>query len=304
MKSRATRIVLVLAALWATPVFAQPNYGVQKVGDGIWVAQPDQGANVSWFLLGDEVVVIDSGPDVAGAKAILAKIAETAGKPVRYLIVTHAHGDHAGGVPVFAAAGAQIICAENAAGGIASVLEKANTKSRSPFLTLSERMGFIGGPRRAAVYWLGPAHTAGDLVVLLPDDRILFSGDIVLNRRLPYMQAPDMDPKSWEKILLRLAALEVDTVVPGHGEVGQKQAIADSLAYVRRVNEIATRFLETRIPEELYPMKLRDPDNRIENVSVTPEHIANIKAVVRHEKARLEKAPTPTPTPAKRVPKK
>lgn len=307
MKIRILVLSVALAAVCGAQSAPAATYTVQKLAEGVWAAVPDQGANVGWFLLGDGVVAVDSGPDAASGKAILEKISETAGKPVRYLIVTHAHGDHVGGAGAFAAAGAQVVCAENAASGTSTVLQRGDVAARLPLVTISDRMAFIGASRRAAIYWLGAAHTAGDLVVLLPDEKILFSGDIALNGRLPYMQSPDMDAKNWEKILPRLAAVDVEKMVPGHGVIGPRQGIADTLAYVRKVNELATQFIQTRIPEEIYPVKLRDPDNRIENVSVTEDHIANVRAVVRQEKERLEKSqkvPTPAPTPRKQPSKK
>src|SRR5215467_4723661 len=77
--------------------------GVEKVANGVWMAQTAAGSNVGWFLVGDEVVAVDSGGDAATGKAMLEKIQETAGKPVRYLVITHAHGDHGGGAGAFAA---------------------------------------------------------------------------------------------------------------------------------------------------------------------------------------------------------
>src|SRR6476660_2951032 len=76
---------------------------VEKVVDGVWMATTDQGVNAGWFVVGDEVIAVDAGNDAATGKAILDKIQETAGKPVRYLVVTHAHGDHAGGAAPFMA---------------------------------------------------------------------------------------------------------------------------------------------------------------------------------------------------------
>lgn len=298
MKSRVGILSLVMTALLPLLAAGEAALSVQRLGEGIWAAQPEQGANVGWFVLGDGVVVVDSGPDAATAKAILEKIQETAGKPVRTLVLTHDHGDHVGGAAIFAAAGAEVICHENAAGAVAHVLQ-SSSKARPGFFALSERLAFLGQPRRAAVYWLGTAHTKGDLIVLLPDDKILFTGDLVTSARLPDMHSSDVDPKGWEQILMRLAALDVDRIVPGHGAVGPRQGISDTLAYVHKVNELAKLFLDTRIPEELYTLKLRDPDNRIENVPVTEDHIDNVKAVIRWERARREKpSPTPAPTSA------
>ncbi|MFN2635292.1 MAG: MBL fold metallo-hydrolase, partial [Thermoanaerobaculia bacterium] len=283
------------AAQTAAPA-AGPALTVQKLAEGVWMAEAEQGANVGWFLVSDEVVVVDSGNDAATARAVLGKIAETAGKPVKFVVVTHAHGDHAAGAPVFAAAGAQIVCHENSAASIAFLLSGGKPGSSLGVLGVSDRLVYFGGSRRAAVYFLGPGHTNGDLIVLLPEEKILFSGDLVVNGRLPYLQSADSDPHGWEQILTRLATLDVEKIVPGHGKVGTRQSVGDSLAYLRKINELSKLFIETRVPDELYEMKLREPDNRITNVIVGPDHIANVRAAVKLERARLEKA-SAAPTP-------
>ena len=118
------------------------------------------------------------------------------------------------------------------------------------------------------------------------------------------MQSPDADPTNWEKILPRLAAIDADRIIPGHGDIGPRQGIAETYTYVKKVNAVAAEFIQRKTPDELYEARLRDPDNRVENVNVTPEHIANVRAVVKFETAAMEKAPTPTPTPATRAPAK
>ncbi len=307
MKFRSSLIAAALLSL-ALAAGAQPSAAaaaapaltVQKVAEGVWMAEAEQGANVGWFLVSDEVVVVDSGNDAATARAVLAKIAETAGKPVKFVIVTHAHGDHAGGVPVFAAAGAQVLCHENSAAALSYVLSGGRSGATAGVLGISDRLVFFGGSRRAAVYYLGAGHTNADLIVLLPEEKVLFSGDLVVNGRLPYLQAADADPRGWEQILVRLASLDVEKVVPGHGKVGTRQSVGDSLAYLRKINELSTLFLQTRVPDDLYEMKLREPENRITNVIVGPDHIANVRAAVKLERARLEKA-SATPTPGPKV---
>lgn len=292
---------------------------VEKLVDGVWMATPDRGANVGWFLESDGVVAIDSGNDAEVAKAVLAKIAETAGKPVKYVVITHAHGDHASGVPVFVAAGARVVCHENAAPTISQLLRGGSAGAASDakatdsgVLAVSDRLSFYGGSRRASVYYLGPGHTNGDLIVLLPDDKVLFVGDLATSGRLPYLQSADADPRGWEQILTRLASIDVDRVVPGHGTVGTRQVVGDSHAYLKKVNELASEFIRTRVPDNLFEMKLREPDNRIPNVIVSPDHIANVRAAVKLELARLERidkakaeagaTPVPTPAPTKAAP--
>jgi len=302
MKRRVGILALLFAGLFPVLAIAQPGLTVQKLAEGVWAAEPGLGANVGWFVAGDFVVAVDSGPDAATAREILKKISETAGKPVRYLVLTHSHQDHTGGVKAFAEAGAQVICQENAAPAVLYLLSSAGgpaAAAEAPgVLTVAERLMFLGGARRVEIYWLGPAHTKGDLIVLLPQEKVLFAGDLALNRRLPYMQSQDADPRGWEAVLPRLAAAPVEKMAPGHGEIGPKTGIADTFAYVRRVNEVALQFIQTRVPEDFFHIELRKPENRIENVNVTDDHIANVKAVVKLERERLTQAtPVPAPTP-------
>jgi len=289
---------LVPAFLLLSPVVSQAQSkvtSVEKVVDGVWMAQTDQGVNVGWILVGDEVIAVDSGNDAATAKALLEKIQETAGKPVHYLVITHAHGDHAGGASTFVAAGAQIICSENAAPALAAPAA-ASTRPRLSMLAFSERFAMFGSKQRVAIYFLGAAHTAGDVVVLLPDQKVLFSGDIALGKRIPYMQSPDVNPKGWENALNVLSRVDVDKVVPGHGTIGTRQVIGDTLAYVKKINELAQLMISEKVDETMIEARLRRPDTGVGVAAVTPELIANIRAVMRADKTKPGAAPTPKPT--------
>jgi cyclase len=312
MRSRFGILLIGSAVLvTALPALAQSTTAVQKVADGVWAATPEKGANVGWFLYGDGVVAVDSGGDVASAKDILKQIAETTGgKPVRYLVLTHAHADHSTGTRAFAAAGAHVICQENAAPPILSFLTQATNDPADPLagrrdfsptlLTVSERLILFDGKRRADVQWLGPAHTTGDLVVLLPQEKVLFSGDLAPNGRIPDLHLPDADPAAWAKILPRLAAVKVEKNVPGHGTIGPTTGISDTLAYLRRLDEIVQRLIRSGTPEEYLDIRLREPDNRIPNVPLSEAHLNNAVAVFHREKEKLSK---PAATPTRPAPK-
>lgn len=304
--------ILALAlALPSLDLSAQSKLAVQKLAEGVWAATPERGANVGWFVYGDGVVVVDAGSDNAIAKEMLRQIAETTGgKPVRYLVLTHAHADHSTGAREFVAAGAQVICHENAATPILAYVTQPPKGTSDPMsgrkvsptlMTVSERLILFDGTRRADIQWLGPAHTAGDLVILLPNEKILFSGDLALNGRLPDLHLPDADPGAWAKTLPRLAAAPVEKMVPGHGAIGPRTGIADSLAYVRGLEEIVQRLVKSGVPEEYVDIRLREPDNRIQNVPMSDAHLANAHAVYKRRKADLAR-PSPTPTPRRPAP--
>jgi len=72
--------------------------------------------------------------------------------------------------------------------------------------------------------------------------------------------------------------------------------IADTFGYVKKVNELAQLLISENVNETLIEARLRRPDTGIEEAAVTPEFIANIRAVMRAEKAKPGPAPTPMPT--------
>ena len=101
----------------------------------------------------------------------------------------------------------------------------------APTATFSDRLVIHGQRRRAEVMAVGAGHTLSDAVVHLPAERVLISGDVVLTATHPW--TGDGDIRSWIKILGRLEGLAAATVIPGHGEVGQGDAVTEMAAYMR-----------------------------------------------------------------------
>jgi glyoxylase-like metal-dependent hydrolase (beta-lactamase superfamily II) len=309
MKMRAGFLALAFAAVLAAPVSAQSKLKAETHADGVWAAQPEKGANVGWFLFGDGVVAVDSGGDTDTGKQILAQIAETTGgKPVRALVLTHAHGDHGGGARAFAAAGARVLCQEGIAGQVLALLTQPGTDPADPLAgkpnlrpvveAISERSMLLDGLHNVQIYFLGAAHTKGDLIVYLAVDKILFAGDLALNGRLPYMQSPDVDAAGWERALATIARVAPEKMVPGHGDIGPVSGIADSLVYVRHVSMLAKKFADNAIPDERIAVEIRAPENTIKNVPISDAHIANVQAAVNAVRAKARMKPTPAPAPA------
>ncbi|HEY6928634.1 MAG TPA: MBL fold metallo-hydrolase, partial [Thermoanaerobaculia bacterium] len=158
-------------------------------------------------------------------------------------------------------------------------------------------LGFVGGSRRVAIYYMGAAHSRGDLVVFLPDDKVLFTGDVVSTKKIPYMQSPDVDPRGWERMLGLLLQIDADRIAPGHGPSGNKESIATTLAYVHKVNQLAQQMVADDVPDALVEAKIKFKEE-----NVNEPLVQNVKAAIRAEKARLAAAPPAAGSPASGAP--
>src|SRR5581483_10639986 len=159
----------------------QPLMTHQLKPDVYWVE--GGGGNSGVIIGGQGVIVVDAKTTPAGGKELLDDIAKITPKPVTTVILTHSDGDHVNGLASFPA-GVRIIAHENnkkeqqqalAAGG-----RNTPPADRLPTQTVSKNRETlkIDGVGVELLHWV-PAHTSGDLVVYLPSQKIVFTGDII-----------------------------------------------------------------------------------------------------------------------------
>ena len=161
--------------------------------------------------------------------------------------------------------------------------------------SIAERIILLDGIASAQVFFIAPAHTKGDLVVYLPTDKIMYVGDLAANGHLPFMQSDDVDPVGWERTLSALSQVASEKVVPGHGEVGTRTMLTESLAYVHAVNKLAKKLVDANVAEAALDAQIHAKENEIPGVTMSDAHVANVKAVVKAMKEKAAKAPAPTP---------
>ena len=195
-------------------------------------------------IIGDKgVILIDTGFSDEIGEHLKKAVAKITPKPVTYVINTHHHGDHVLGNSAFNSATiissqqCKKLVDETGAEWVA-VLEEA-TQRKFPhtkpvlatvtFATETRTERVIDGVR--LVLWVPKgSHTAGDLMVYLPDERVLVSGDILVHNITPNFQ--DSFIKDWIESLSQVVTLNPKTIIPGHGAL---MTNADAAAMQRRM---------------------------------------------------------------------
>ena len=184
--------VAALVALGAGSALAQPPQPpppitMKQLKPDVWAGIGGAGGNSTIIIGKTGVIVVDAKQTEAGAKDLLAEIAKITPKPVTTVFLTHSDGDHVNGLVAYPA-GVKVIAHENnkkeqeaalAAGG-----RGAPPPDRLPsqVVTKKKETMTIDGVKLELYHW-APAHTSGDLIVYLPDQKIVATGDIIVTNR-------------------------------------------------------------------------------------------------------------------------
>jgi glyoxylase-like metal-dependent hydrolase (beta-lactamase superfamily II) len=222
-------------SLFAAPAgYAPPpaagGPSVREMGGGVYLLERLAGGYRSLFVdLGDHVLVAEAPASAAASEAALGLIRRTLpGKPVRYVVVTHRHADHIGGVRPYVAAGAVLVApagAEEALRAFAGVRRTlAPDRPAGPaevrVETVADRRTFSGAGRTVEVISTrGGSHVDSELLVYLPEQALLFQGDFVT---FPDYggAAPDAPVTRELAALIQRLGLRVETIAGVHGRLG------------------------------------------------------------------------------------
>jgi len=222
-----------------------------EVADRVFAyIQPDGGwcLNNAGLLVGSEqVAVIDTAATEARARALRKAVGEVTDTPPRVVVNTHFHGDHTFGNAVLAGSDAVIIAHEQmrveaaAAGlgltGLWPDVGWGDISLTLPQLTFRDRITLHLGSHRAELIHFGPAHTTNDVVVWLPQERVLFAGDLLMPGCTPFVLMGSVTGSL--HTIDQLRALGPRTVVGGHGPVSGPEVLDQTAAYLRHVQQLA-----------------------------------------------------------------
>jgi cyclase len=189
------------------------------------------GVGNAGFVVGDKgVIVIDATISSVSAKELLADIAKVTPKPVTTVILTHGDIDHVGGLNGFPAGITVIAHAENAKRIQAAIVAGRSriAADHAPNRTVGDHeTTTIDGLKIELLHW-APAHTAGDLVIFLPTQKVVFTGDIFAldQPRALIHREQQGTSEGWLTTARGILALAADRFVVGHGDVQTKASLA------------------------------------------------------------------------------
>ncbi len=232
-------------------------------------------SNAGFVVTDEGVVVFDALGTPALGYRLLQRIREVTDKPVARIVISHYHADHVYGLQAFKEhAGdppvwAQRLALGYAGGDRASQGEDAqrrlaqrrealypwvdeNTYIVMPDETFDAAATFTLGGISFELKHLGPAHAPGDTIMLVRDYGVLFSGDVIYEGRVPFLDSPETDTTNWLKGLDALTALQPPPryVIPGHGDASNdiSAAVSTTRNYIEYVRDAMQQAVDDFIP--------------------------------------------------------
>tara|TARA_A100001037_G_C15148541_1_gene637727 strand:+ start:1651 stop:2493 length:843 start_codon:yes stop_codon:yes gene_type:complete len=238
---------------------ATPGTEIVELETGVF-ARLHEGLTNAGIIVGDEsVLVIDSLRVPSFARDLIKDVKDITNKPIKFVIDTHSHWDHSWGNEEFP--DATIIGHKNCYAEMVDVewneqWRKKITSSNDPWseegnivnitppnMTFETSMQMYFGGRELDLKYFGKAHTSGDIYIHLPNEKIVFTGDVAQDGGVPYLG--DCYPVDWPETDNKLAALPIERFVSGHGPIGNHQALQGARDFIHNlVNSVKSAIAD------------------------------------------------------------
>jgi YVTN family beta-propeller protein len=255
-----------------------------------WIATDARSSNSAVFVGDSIALVVDPGLTPAVAREFLAAVRALTDVPVRYAVLTHWHPDHALGITCLADRGVTVVAhgktrralAEGAAQAAGRLAAQAPTAAERadfeaclvalPDSIVHDRRRFDLGGVTVEVVHPGWSHTAGDLVVWAPDQRVLVTGDLFNHNASPYLD--EGRPAQWIAALDSLIGLGPRAVLAGHFGPSTPADLVRFLKYLRTIESRSGALLARGVPPDSIPGRIRLPE--FADFAQFPEYHATI----------------------------
>ncbi|MFC1908636.1 MBL fold metallo-hydrolase [Chloroflexota bacterium] len=214
---------------------------MQQISENVYVETRYDGANVSFVTTNEGVVMIDTPSRPSHALQWRDEIAKRG--EVCYLINTEHHRDHFTGNYFFTGTvvSHEETCKEIRKFSLESVMERIqvttditpfmeNYQVRPPTVTFSERLNLYLGNHSFTLTHI-PGHTAGQTAVYVPEEKVLFTGDAIFYNVQVWIH--EGNPFHWLESLKKIETMDVDVIVPGHGELCDKNFLPEISSFIK-----------------------------------------------------------------------
>ena len=231
MRSTWFRFLLVVGCLLiqepaASAQQSRPDDEITKLADDVYLFRHK--FHQSIFITTPKGVVVTDPISSDAATWLKAKIKTLTDQPVRYVIYSHNHNDHITGGSVFS--DTALFISQTAARP--KILQAADPQTPVPNVTFGDRMFIDLGGKQVELIYTGRNHSDNSLVVLLPQNKLLFAVDFIPVETVAYRALPDSYPEEWIDSLKQVEQLDFEILVPGHGKVGTKEDVQRFRGYL------------------------------------------------------------------------
>jgi cyclase len=246
---------LIVVAAAAAPQGPPPEpFSVNHIRNGVYWTRGGAGGNTGFVVGKDGVIVFDAKMTADSAREMLAAIAKITPKPVTHVILSHSDGDHVNGLAGFPK-GVTILAQENCKKEMEASKNSQMPAPQDylPTQTFDKELDLtIDGVKVQLRHWV-PAHTGGDLVMILPEEKVVFGGDMVDLTQFALVHAQKGGTtEGWITTMKGIVAIDADTFVSGHGGLETKSALKARLAAVEaRRNKIKEMLAAGKSLEEI-----------------------------------------------------
>jgi glyoxylase-like metal-dependent hydrolase (beta-lactamase superfamily II) len=241
-----------VTAFASTEDLGEKKVSFDQIGMGLYAYTAEGDPNTGIIVGDDGVMVIDAQATPAMAGDVIARVAKVTDKPVKYVLLTHYHAVRVLGASAFK--GAEILASnatrdliaergeqdmDSEIGRFPRLFRTAETISGLtwPTITFPDQISVWLGRREVRIIHVGRGHTAGDVIAIVPDAGVVFSGDLVEYKSACY--CGDAHFTEWLATLDHLAELQANALLPGRG------ATLTSPEMVKEGIEVTSDFIAT-----------------------------------------------------------
>ncbi|NVM36862.1 MAG: MBL fold metallo-hydrolase [Candidatus Lokiarchaeota archaeon] len=259
------------------------------------------GGNAGFIDIGDYLIIVDTTGHVNAAKDLKRAANQYTQKEPNFIVITHYHMDHLMGTSLFDIStqimtsdrtlkniqteGRKRI-EEFKKMDLKEMEDSLNTETdeekrkdiendlfflktvrsddftvREPNLTFKEGCVIHGTEKNVQLRTFKKAHTDGDVIVYIPEEKILFAGDLLFARRDPWLGSGD--PEGWISVNEELLALDFKVTVPGHGELASKEEFSLESKYIKEILELVKKKIDAG--EDPTQIKMEDFSKEIQS---------------------------------------